>query len=238
MNRSGSGDSARRYAKQQSMDKTYWLARWERQDIGFHQAEINPYLRQYWPSLCLDTGSTVLVPLCGKSADLLWLRQQQYAVLGVELSAAAAQAFFAENRLHAHCSTRHPFVRWQTDGIDILCGDFFDLRKEDVANISAVYDRAALIALPSHMRKDYVRHLMQILPPDTPILLITLEYPTHEMNGPPFSVTGEEVRRLFSPGTAIELLHRQDVLEHNPKFRARGLSQLQENVFLLRLRMR
>lgn len=216
------------------MDKAYWLDRWERQDIGFHQAEINPYLRQYWPGLCLDAGSTVLVPLCGKSSDLLWLRQQ-HAVLGVELSAAAVQAFFAENRLHAHCSTQHPFIRWQTGGIDILCGDFFDLRKEDMANISAVYDRAALIALPPHMRKDYVRHLMRILSPDTPILLITLEYPAHEMIGPPFPVTGEEIKVLFPPGTTIELLHHQEVLEHNPKFRARGLSQLRESVFLLRL---
>lgn len=218
------------------MDKEYWLDRWQRQDTGFHQTAVNPYLCQYWPQLRLDAGSTVFVPLCGKSADMAWLRQQNHAVLGVELSATAVRAFFAENRLQARCSDHRPFTHWQADGIHILCGDFFELRKEDVANVGAVYDRAALIALPPPMRKNYVRHLMKILPPAVPILLITLEYPPHEMAGPPFPVTAEEVKVLYPEGAAIELLHRQDVLTQNPKFQARGLSRLRENVFLLKSR--
>lgn len=216
------------------MDKAYWLDRWERQDTGFHQMEINPYLCQYWHHLHLNAGSTVFVPLCGKSNDMLWLRQQNHPVLGIELSAVAIQAFFAGNRLHAHCSALRSFVHWQADGIHILCGDFFDLREEDVVNAGAVYDRAALIALPPHLRKNYVRHLMRILPPAVPILLITLEYPAHEMAGPPFPVTAGEVKMLYPAGTTIKLLHQHNVLEQNPKFRARGLSQLQENVFLLK----
>ncbi|MDE2387962.1 MAG: thiopurine S-methyltransferase, partial [Betaproteobacteria bacterium] len=85
------------------MQKEYWQERWNRNDTGFHQTEINPYLREFWQRLQLSPASTVLVPLCGKSLDMLWLRQQGHAVLGVELSTIAAQAFFTENKLAPQC---------------------------------------------------------------------------------------------------------------------------------------
>ena len=85
------------------MKKEFWLERWERQEIGFHQSEINPYLCQYWNEVHAARESEVFVPLCGKSRDMLWLRKQGHTVLGVELSAIAAQAFFKENGCIAHC---------------------------------------------------------------------------------------------------------------------------------------
>ena len=217
------------------MTKKYWLDRWVRQDIGFHQAEINPYLREYWHRLQGDSNTTVFVPLCGKSADLLWLRRRHQFVLGVELSAIATEAFFVEHHLNPQRRTEERFIHWEANGIHILCGDFFDLCAHDLAQVRAVYDRAALIALPPAMRRRYVRHLIQILPPGIPMLLITLEYPPHEMTGPPFSVTLSEVKDLYSTYAEIELLHRQEVLEQHAKFQARGLSQLQENVVLLKI---
>ena len=116
----------------------------------------------------------------------------------------------------------------------ILCGDFFDLCKNDLAKISAVYDRAALIALPPEMRKRYVHHLLNILPPNAQILLITLEYPDAEMSGPPFSVSIDEIVALYQLHADIRLLTQQDVLAQNPRFQERGLSRLQQNIFLLK----
>jgi len=218
------------------MKKEFWLERWEREEIGFHQNEINPYLRRYWKELHPAHGGEIFVPLCGKSRDILWLRTQGSQVLGVELSGIAVQAFFKENSYTPQRITAGKFVRYEADGIRILCGDFFDLGKDDTAKVSAVYDRASLIALPPEMRASYVRHLASILPPGTKILLITLDYPQPQMPGPPFAVAAGEVELLYRDHAQVRLLEQLDVLAQNQRFKERGLSTLQENVFLLTLR--
>lgn len=217
------------------MKNEFWLERWEREETGFHQDEINPYLCQYWQDLHAAHGGEVFVPLCGKSRDMLWLRKQGHRVLGVELSAIAVQAFFRENGLIPQRATSGKFDCYEADGIRILCGDFFDLGKDDLAQVSSVYDRASLIALPPEMRERYVRHLAGILTPATKILLITFDYPQPEMPGPPFAVTAGEVEALYQGRAGVRLLAQLDVLPQNPRFRERGLSSLQENVFLLEL---
>jgi thiopurine S-methyltransferase len=217
------------------MKKDFWLERWEREEIGFHQNETNPYLRQYWPELRLASGSEVFVPLCGKSRDMLWLREQGHPVLGVELSAIAVQAFFKENGYIPHHEISEKFDCCEAEGIRILCGDFFDLGKDDLAKVSAVYDRASLVALPPEMRERYARHLVNILPPATQILLIAFDYPQPEMPGPPFAVSAGEVEALYRGHAGIRLLAQLDVLAQNPRFQERGLSRLQENIFLLTL---
>ncbi|HEX8874342.1 MAG TPA: thiopurine S-methyltransferase [Nitrosospira sp.] len=215
------------------MQKNYWLERWEREDTGFHQNEVNPYLSQYWRELHLAPSSEVFVPLCGKTRDMRWLREQGYPVLGVELSAVAVQGFFEENGDTPHHVIGEKFDRWEANGVSILCGDFFDLSKDDLSKVSAVYDRASLVALPTEMRERYARHLLSILPPATQILLITLDYPQTEMLGPPFAVSESEVVSLYREHAAIRLLGRLDVLAQNPRFQERGLSRLQESIFLL-----
>lgn len=217
------------------MKKEFWLERWEREEIGFHQNEINSYLRQYWDELHTAKNAEVFVPLCGKSSDMLWLCAQGHRVLGVELSTIAVQAFFRENGYTPQHSTAGKFGRYEADGIRILCGDFFDLNKNDLANIGAVYDRASLIALPPEMRERYARHLVSILPPATQILLITFDYPQHEMPGPPFAVSTGEVEALYRKHAEVRLLAQQDVLPQNPHFQNRGLSRLQESIFLMKL---
>lgn len=217
------------------MKKDFWLERWEREEIGFHQNEINPYLRQYWQDLHVARDGVVFVPLCGKSQDMLWLRKQGQQVLGVELSAIAVHAFFDESGYTAQYSSSEKFERFAADGIRILCGDFFDLSRDDLAHVSAVYDRASLIALPPEMRERYARHLTSILPPATKILLVTVDYPQAEMSGPPFAVSAGEVEALYREHAEVRLLTQQDVLAQNPRFQERGLSRLQENIFLLTL---
>lgn len=217
------------------MKKEFWLERWERAEIGFHQNEINPYLLRYWRELPAARGGEVFVPLCGKSLDMLWLRRQGSTVLGVELSAIAAQDFFKENGLSPAQADSGKFDCREADGIRILCGDFFDLGKEDLATVSAVYDRASLVALPPEMRERYARHLVEMLPPATQILLVTFDYPQAEMQGPPFAVSVNEVEALYGKYAEIRLLGQEEVLEQNPRFKQRGMSRMQENIFLLTL---
>ena len=188
------------------MKHDFWHLRWSEGRIGFHQADFNPYLKKYWQLLSLAGDDRVFVPLCGKSKDMLWLREQGHEVLGVELNPSACEAFFAENGAEPECSQQPGFVVRSVDGVQLLCGDFFSLNAEDLRDVSAVYDRAALIALPPEMRVQYVEYLTQILPRGVQILLITLEFEGE--GGPPFSVQGSEVERLFGEAFEIECLER------------------------------
>ena len=215
------------------MKAEFWLQRWKQNQIGFHQQEINTHLREFWGSMELPPGSLVFVPLCGKSRDMLWLRGQNFSVLGVEISPIAVQSFYAENQLQAKITRCGPFERWDSDKLAILCGDVLDLRAQDLATVAGVYDRASLIALPLNMRPIYTRHLHNILPATAKILLVTLEYQQEEMQGPPFSVYEEEVRDLYSDGYTITHLSDKNVLQEHPRFRDRGLTQLRSKVFCL-----
>jgi thiopurine S-methyltransferase len=223
-------------AKEIEMKKEFWLERWERSEIGFHQNEINPHLRQHWHELQSSMTDEVFVPLCGKSLDMMWLRQQGINVLGVELSSLAIEDFYNENGLASSQTNVGKFQSYQAGNIQILCGDFFELSKEDLENVSTVYDRASLVALPPEMRERYARHLVSILKSGTQILLVTFDYPQMEMKGPPFAVSVKEVEVLYSDYADIRLLAQEEVLSQNPRFQQRGVSRLEEHVLLLTLR--
>ena len=215
------------------MDHDFWHQRWQTNRIGFHQPEVNAQLQQFWPRLELPPGSRVFIPLCGKSLDILWLRDQGFDVVGVELSPIAVQAFFDENSLSCGKQSLGSFVRYQTDAIEIFCGDYFDLTARLLGDVRAVFDRASLIALPPAMRQDYVRHHAGLLVDNVPVLLITLDYDQGEMDGPPFAVTQAEVGHLYGGRYQIECLLDVDVLAREPHFAERGLSRLREKVYLL-----
>ncbi|MBF0170172.1 MAG: thiopurine S-methyltransferase [Nitrospinae bacterium] len=215
------------------MDAAFWLERWERNQIGFHQEQVNSHLQEFWKALALPDGAPVFVPLCGKSRDLLWLRGQGHPVTGVEISPRATEAFFAENRLTPTVTRRGDFVWAEADGVTLLTGDFFDLTPASLGPVAGVYDRASLIALPPAMRTRYADHLVRLVDPATPLLLVSLDYPEAEMNGPPFPVREEEVRRLYERRRTVSLLYTCDALPENPAFADRGVTRLTEKVYRL-----
>jgi len=212
------------------MEPEFWHKRWSSNQIGFHLPEVNPYLQRFWPQLGLAQGSRVLVPLCGKTLDLLWLAHQGYSVLGVELSEKATVDFFLEHQLEPRVSEEGAFKVFRAGGIEIRCGDFFALGAQEVAGCTALYDRAALIALPVSMRERYAAHLQNILP-ECVGLLITLDYDQAQMPGPPFSVGDDEVRRLLGGAWRLEVLQEQDVLGESWKFLQAGVTRLDERAY-------
>jgi thiopurine S-methyltransferase len=212
----------------------FWLDRWQRHEIGFHQAQINVELQSHWASLGCPPTSPVLVPLCGKSADMCWLRAQGHRILGVELSPIAAQEFFAGQQLLPRRYRAGELECWEAEGYRILVGDFFDLDAAAIAGVAGVYDRAALIALPPPLRAQYARHLTKILPTGCGILLLTMEYPQEQMAGPPFSVTEAEVRELYAPAFSVGQLAARASPVIEPRFLERGMKSRRECVYLLR----
>lgn len=215
------------------MKPDFWHERWRQNQIGFHQDEINPYLRQFWPVIGVAPGSRVFVPLCGKSRDMLWLHAQGSEVVGVEVSPLAVEAFFGENGLQASVTTQGAFHVYEANGVHLYCGDFFDLTAAGLAGVSAVYDRASLVALPPEMRSAYAERLLGLLAPGTKILLVAFDYPQHEMNGPPFSVGEREVLALYGERCDVRLLCEADILERETRFRDKGVSRLNEVVYEL-----
>ncbi|APZ44204.1 thiopurine S-methyltransferase [Acidihalobacter ferrooxydans] len=213
------------------MTPDFWLQRWQENRIGFHQSQINTHLETHWPTLGAAPGGTVFVPLCGKSLDMLWLAGQGYRVRGVELSEIAVQSFFTENGLTPDIEPSGAFMRYRHGEIEILCGDLFDLRPADLADVTAVYDRASLIALPPEMRGRYAQHKRALLPDRPPVLLVTLDYPQTERQGPPFAVSDAEVRNLYADAWTVERVASVDLRTAGQHT---DLSRFEEHVFILR----
>jgi thiopurine S-methyltransferase len=214
------------------MEPGFWHQRWQNGLTGFHQVDFNPHLVAFWERLAAPAGTRVFVPLCGKSRDLLWLNER-HPVCGVELSPLAVQGFLADNKLPHTQHDMGSFAVSRAGSLTLLCGDFFELSCAELGEIGAVYDRAALIALPPDMRHRYVHQLNSLLQPGCRMLLVTMDYAQTEMEGPPFAVTEDEVKALFADNWQISLVHRSDLLAREARFRERGLSRLEEQVYAL-----
>lgn len=213
------------------MKPDYWLERWQAGHIGFHRAEANPRLIANHQR-ALGECIRVLVPLCGKSADLEWLVVHGHDVVGIELSELAAQAFFAERGFTPERRELGSFVELRHGGVAILVGDFFAATPELLGHFDAAYDRAAMIALPEDLRARYVAHLPTLLTPKGRVLLITLHYDAE--GGPPFDVPPAEVERSYAQGR-VTLLESVDARAETPGPVSRGASFVQENVHLIEL---
>lgn len=189
------------------MEASFWHQKWQRGEIGFHRDEANPHLVTHLSQLNLGEGSRVFLPLCGKTRDIAYLLSCGYQVLGIELSELAIRELFEELSLTPQITQLDHFSCYRADGIKIFVGDFFKLTAELAGEIAAIYDRAALVALPSHMRRDYSAHLIK-LSQHAPQLLVTYEYQQELIDGPPFSISEQEVAQHYADVYSVQLLER------------------------------
>ncbi len=197
-----------------------WLERWAVNQTGWHEANGNRHLQNHWRW----SGRRVLVPLCGKAVDLLWLANKGNTVVGVELAEVAAEAFFAEQGLaYERVDGDLPDYRTPDGVLRIVVGDFFDFQE---TGFDALYDRASLIALPHEVRARYVEHLEARMTPGYDHLLVTLEYPQAMVKGPPFAVMRDEVRGYY-PNLQL-LTEDNDLPNAPPKFAEAGVPFLHE----------
>jgi thiopurine S-methyltransferase len=223
------------------MEIDFWVERWNSNKIGFHQTRINQYLVYFYgekgPPADQREKFKVFVPLCGKSKDMLWLSQNGYKVFAVECSDRAVKDFFEDNALnYKHAKKDHHGLYQSSDlpsMIEIVQGDFFSLQKKDLDGVTDIFDRASLVALPVGMRKNYVNKMVELQKSGQRTLLVTLTFDPSEMNGPPFSVTEEEVHELYATDFSIEKLCFKDVINEETGLRNRGLTALIETVYKL-----
>ncbi len=214
------------------MDPAFWHQKWHNGELGFHLPQVHPLLQRYLGELSLKAGQTLFLPLCGKTLDIGYLLEQGYSVIGAELSGKAVTDLFASLNRQPEITPWQGGNRYRQGDLTVFQGDIFLLTPDDLPTVDAIYDRAALIALPDTLRARYARHL-QTLTHRARQLLITLEYDQQQMAGPPFSVDQEEVETRYGDHYRVTSLSRKMILDHEPVFREKGLTALYENAFLL-----
>lgn len=235
------------------MQHEFWHEKWFNNQIGFHQSEVNKILQKYWATLNISAPATVFVPFCGKSLDVVWFLSQGYGVVGAELSELALDELQQSiaTELGIQLKKRLPTAQekqampgmtaiyelpkqaQQKQTIRFYAGDFFDLQADWLPQIDAVYDRAAIVALPETMRPQYTKQLSQVTH-QAPQLILTLQYDQEKMSGPPFSVTYEEIQRLYqSSYDVIHLLEDRELIEQEPRFAERGLTSFKQTAIQL-----
>jgi thiopurine S-methyltransferase len=215
------------------MHQDFWLERWQTGQIGFHQATVHPFLARWWPTLGMPSTARVYVPLCGKSLDMVWLAERGHTIVGSELSPIAIRDFFASQRLDPSRLEQVGFVRHSAGPYTILEGDALALTTDMTGPIEAIYDRAALVALPPDMRAAYAASLARLTSPGVQALLVAFEYPQEMKGGPPFSVAAAEIRELFEAAFTVREVERLDILAESPKFAEIGIPALHETAVVL-----
>ena len=190
------------------MKAQFWHQKWESNDIAFHEREANPLLVSNIDKLLLPEGARLFLPLCGKTLDIAWLLAKGYSVVGAELSELAIEQLFQELGVAPNIETQGELKRYHAPGIDIFVGDIFAISAKQLGQVDAIYDRAALVALPEEMRNKYSQHLVEISA-KAPQLVICFEYDQSVMSGPPFSIGEKEVRAHYEKHYQIQQVDRQ-----------------------------
>jgi len=188
-------------------DAQFWHERWKKNEIPFHELKPNPLLVKHFKRLGLAKGARVFVPLCGKTLDIRWLRSKGYRVVAAELSEIAVKQLFAELKLNPAISKSKTdgVKRYFTDKVEVFVGDIFKVTRKMAGRVDAIYDRAALVALPKNVRVRYTDHMMRITN-KAPQLLVTFDYDQAAMAGPPFAISNTELVEHYSQAYGLQLL--------------------------------
>jgi len=209
------------------MDAGYWHQKWEENSLGFHQSTANPMLVSHLNTLSLKKNSRIFLPLCGKTLDIAYLLSKGYRITGAELSELAIKQLFVELDVRPNISNIGKLKLYSADNIDIFVGDFFDLSGAALGPVDAIYDRAALVALPKDMRLLYRAHLLDITAMARQLLL-TFDYDQNLMEGPPFSISNEDVNQYYNKSYEVTLLASRELPGG-----LKGICAAMENAWLL-----
>lgn len=209
------------------MEADFWHKKWELNEIGFHKTEANPLLVKHLVQLRLNEGDRIFLPLCGKTLDIGWLLQQGFQVVGVELSGLAIEQLFEQLELKPQIAEIGSLKRYSAKNLDVFVGDIFAISRELIGHIDAIFDRAALVALPSEMRIQYAKHLIDITN-NAPQILITFEYDPKGVSGPPHAISKNEITTHYDANYQLKTLERE-----NLRGGIKGKSEAIERVWLL-----
>lgn len=196
----------------------YWEKRWEIKATGFHIDNVHPMLVKHFTQLT-DHKAKILVPLCGKTVDMIWLASNGHQVIGVEYVQSPVEEFFAENKIDYTTRQVNDFKLYESadKSIRIYNGDFFKFTVDYEGPIELVWDRASFVALTPSLRQNYARQIQSLLSDKFNYLMDTFEFDERIFPGPPHSVNFAEVKQLYGTKCKIEEIDFKMVLSGFPK---------------------
>jgi thiopurine S-methyltransferase len=171
-------------------------------------------------------------------------------VVGVDGIRKALEEFVNE---HPHLKITETngyeaFERFEGDGISLLKGDFFALN-DGVTNgkFDGIFDRGSIVAIDPSLRKKYVDILGKLIKPGGSILMTTVDRRdgTEEGKsaGPPFSVDGEEINRLYGNLDWVSSIQKLDEMnefqdeESKKRWTMQGVDSLYELVYVVKAKV-
>jgi thiopurine S-methyltransferase len=220
-------------------ERQQWWDRWQEGRTGFHRPEADLLPTRYIHALASDTHpnekSCILVSICGKSKDLIWLQSYSHQVIGVVLVSQAVDAFLGDNQITPTRSSRNPFTVYQHVNLAFLQGNIFQMSSKHLESqpIQAILDLASLITLSGELRKNYVALLRDLVSPNTKMLLVTLTYEEGLTSGLRQSVSENETFELFAFASSSKLLGKRDIFPESSNFQKAGLRWTYEAVYLI-----
>jgi len=215
------------------MEHADWLERWREGRTPFHVDRVNPWLTRFAGRLDLAPGRSALVPLCGKSLDMGYLARQGVAVTGVDVAEEALRQFLATTECTAARQVNGAGIFLRAEPYTLVAADMLSLTAAQIGRFDIIWDRAALIALPPATRPRYMRRLLSLLKPAGRLLLVGMEYDSECMDGPPFSVSTREIKKLLGKSGQMELLAQEDLDADEPVCLHHDLPWIRESVYLI-----
>lgn len=189
-----------------------WQKLWQDGIFPWHKESVNPKLEKHWKILMQAAGKEdpsqcrFFVPLCGKSKDMLFLRDQGFQVIGCEGVQQACHDFFTESQIEFELKNQSHFVA--KDGkLTIICGDFFKLKPQDLGGqVDCIWDRGSLVAIPVDRRHEYAQVMSSLVNESFGYLLASIERPVDPPGAMPHSLSYDNVKELYGQKHSVHLL--------------------------------
>lgn len=212
--------------------QNFWQQHWSDGQTAFHLDDIHPDLQVFLPVLSLELGDTVFVPLCGRTLDIGYLLNVGYNVIAIEMVEYAVQQLFNQLSIVPEVSGWKQGKCYRADHLTVYVGNYFDLSSDECAEVSAIYDRAALAAMPYKLQQRYCQHLGDITV-YAKQLVIASAFDQTKMQGPPFTITPQHIQQYYGQHYTIELLNEIETIKEEMDFQKQQLDSFIRRTYLL-----
>lgn len=170
--------------------KEFWTSVWEEGAIRFHQQNYNAQMMHFFDSIDLKDKS-VLIPLAGKTKDILYFLEKGAHVTAVEFYEGAVIDFFKENHLSY---TREGNI-FKGQHIHFHACDFFELKTSRPFDV--MYDRASQVVFSKETRDRYYSHVATLIDKKTLLYLGAINHKGPDDYGPPYKISVDEVKKYY-----------------------------------------
>ncbi|XP_069764388.1 probable thiopurine S-methyltransferase [Narcine bancroftii] len=236
------GKKLNRYGELENIELTVedWITCWEKKHIGFHKNEIHRLLKKHLNTILNGRKQiTIFVPLCGKSWDIKWFRDQGHKVVGVEVCKIAIEEFFTEQNLYytkeAVPEIPGAEVFKSADGhISLYNCDVFDFSSLIAGKFDGIWDSNSLIAINPPDRCRYVKLMTSLMAEGCCYLLDSYTFNENLITGPPFSVPKDTIEGLYAQSCNIQWMESIEALGELQI--SWGLDSFIEEIYLITLK--